>query len=76
MKKSAYILLALLLSACSEDTTLDIAGMFSPNGEVVNTRFEQSMAYNDSVGDIHLDMHADNYTIYVCSDSHLSLIHI
>lgn len=72
MKKSAYILLALLLSACSEDSTLDIAGMFSPNGEVVNPRFEQSMAYNDSVGDIHLDMHADNYTIYVCSDSHIT----
>ena len=76
MKKIQYILttaLALLVSACaSDDTTLDIAGMFSPNGEVVETRFKQSMAYNDSVGEIHLDMGADNYTIYVCSDSHIT----
>ena len=76
MKKIQYILttaLALLVSACaSDDSTLDIAGMFSPNGEVVETRFKQSMAYNDSVGEIHLNMGADNYTIYVCSDSHIT----
>ena len=76
MKKIQYILttaLALLVSACaSDDSTLDIAGMFSPNGEVVDTRFKQSMAYNDSVGEIHLNMGADNYTIYVCSDSHIT----
>ena len=76
MKKIQYIfttIFALLFSACaSDDSTLDIAGMFSPNGEVVDTRFKQSMAYNDSVGEIHLNMGADNYTIYVCSDSHIT----
>lgn len=66
-------LIAIGLTSCaSDDATLDIAGMFSPNGEVVGTRFSQSMAYNDSVGEIHLDMHADNYTIYVCADSHVT----
>ena len=73
MKKNyLYIAAALLLSACSEDSTHDIVGMFSPNGEVVNTRFEQSMAYNQSRGVISLDMGADEYMVYVCTDSHIT----
>lgn len=46
--------------------------MFSNNGEPVNTRFEQSMAYNDSVGEIHLNMASDEYVIYMCTDSHIT----
>ena len=73
MKKIYVIALTVLMASCaSEDSTLDIAGMFSPNGEVVGTRFAQSMAYNDSVGEIHLDMLADDYAVYVCTDSHIT----
>ena len=73
MKKNfLYIAAALLLTACSENSTLDMAGMFSPNGEVVNTRFEQSMAYNQTRGEISLNMGADDYVIYVCTDSHIT----
>ena len=73
MKKHLfYIAITCGLMACSEDSTLDMAGMFSPNGETVNTRFEQSMAYNDSVGEIHLNMGSDTYTIYACTDSHVT----
>ena len=73
MKKNfLYIAAALLLTACSENSTLDMAGMFSPNGEVVNTRFEQSMAYNEQAGEIHVDMGADEYTVFVCADSHIT----
>lgn len=73
MKKIYFIALAVLLASCAnEDSTLDMAGMFSPNGETVQTRFAQSMAYNDSVGETHLDMHADDYVIYVCTDSHIT----
>ena len=73
MKKNYLcIAAALLLCACGEDSTLDIAGMFSPNGEVVDTRFEQSMAYNQSRGKISLDMGADEYMVYVCTDSHIT----
>ena len=74
MNKSTLILVsALLLSACaSEDSTLDMKGMFSPNGEVVNTRFAQSMMYNAERGEIHLDMKSDTYTMYVCTDSHIT----
>lgn len=73
MKRSfIYILVAILFAACSEDSTLDMLGMFSPQGETVNTRFEQSKAYNDSVEEQHLDMQSDTYTIWVCSDSHIT----
>ena len=61
-----------LLSSCSEESTLDMKGMFSPNGEVVNTRFKQSMDYNETRPEIHLDMQSDDYTIYMCSDSHIT----
>ena len=64
--------LCILTSCANEDSTLDMAGMFSPNGEVVNTRFEQSQAYNATAGEIHLDMGSDNYIIYTCSDSHIT----
>jgi len=74
MKKQLfYIVLALMFAACAnEDSTLDIKGMFSPQGETVNTRFEQSMAYNMTKAPIRIDMHQDDYTIYVCSDSHIT----
>ena len=73
MKKHfLYIAIAALLTACSEDATLDVAGMFSPNGPTVQTRFEQSVAYNATRGEIHLEMGADDYTIYLCSDSHIT----
>ena len=73
MKKSILYIAILTLSACAnENSTLDMKGMFSNNGEPVNTRFEQSMAYNDSVGEIHLDMASDEYVIYMCTDSHIT----
>ena len=68
-----YLALAMIFVACgNEDSTLDMMGMFSSNGEPVNTRFEQSMAYNDSIGEIHIAMPAANYTMYVCTDSHIT----
>ena len=64
--------IAFVFTACSEDFPLDLAGMFSPQGETIDTRFAQSMSYNDSVGEIHLNMQQNNYTIYLCSDSHIT----
>lgn len=73
MKKHIlYIALAVMLTACSDDMTLDLLGMFSPNGEVVNERYEQSMAYNATKGEIHLNMGSDDYMVYVCTDSHIT----
>ncbi|MBO7458758.1 MAG: metallophosphoesterase [Paludibacteraceae bacterium] len=74
MKKTIYyIAMALVLAACAnEESTLDMKGMFSPNGETVNARFEQSMAYNEFAGEIHMNMGTDDYTVYVCTDSHIT----
>ena len=63
----------LLFAACAnEDSTLDMKGMFSPNGETIDARFDQSLAYNALRGEIHMDMQSDDYLIYVCTDSHIT----
>ena len=73
MKKHfLYIALAVLMTACSDDFTLDLKGMFSSNGEPVNVRFAQSMTYNNDKGEMHLDMGSDEYMVYVCTDSHIT----
>ena len=74
MKKSFCIIASvLLLAACAnENSTLDMKGMFSPNGPTIDTRFAQSLAYNATRGEIHMDMQSDDYTIYLCSDSHIT----
>ena len=77
MKRIYYFVLALgslfLVSSCAnEDSTLDMKGMFSPNGETISARFEQSMAYNQMVGELHLDMASDTYAVWVCTDSHIT----
>ena len=73
MKKHIlYIALAVIMTACSDDMTLDLLGMFSPNGEVVDVRYDQSMAYNATQGEIHLNMGSDDYMMYVCTDSHIT----
>lgn len=74
MKKSICIIASVLLfAACAnENSTLDMKGMFSPNGETIDARIEQSLAYNAVRGEIHMDMQADDYTIYVCTDSHIT----
>ena len=75
MKKYSIVLAlgAFLFTACNnEEATLDVLGMFSSQGPTVNTRFEQSLAYNDSVGEMHFDMGQDVYDVYVCADSHIT----
>ena len=72
MKKILYLIPALLLIACSKESTLDVAGLISPQGPIADTRFAQSKTYNDSVGEMHLNMGQDDYTIYVCTDSHIT----
>ena len=73
MKKHfLYIALAVLMTACSDDSTLDLKGMFSSNGEPVDVRFAQSMTYNNDKGEMHLDMGSDEYMVYVCTDSHIT----
>ena len=71
--KSYIVLLSFVLASCSNpDSTLDLKGMFSPNGPTVQTRFAESMAYNKTRGEMHINMASDNYQIYVCTDSHIT----
>lgn len=73
MKKILYILIVLAFCACAnEDSRLDIAGLFSPNGPTVATRFAESQAYNATRGEIHIDLPQPDYRIYVCADSHVT----
>ena len=61
-----------VMSSCGPDATLDVLGMFSPNGETVNTRFKQSEEYNAQAGVTHVNMQSDDYMIYVCTDTHIT----
>lgn len=80
MKKVSTIAISVLCllsivfcpSCSNEDSTLDMKGMFSPNGPTISTRFAQSMDYNDGVGEMHINMAQDNYSIFVCTDSHIT----
>ena len=72
-KIALFVLCTLFLCACvNENSTLDMKGMFSPNGPTNAVRFAESMEYNNQVGEIHLDMQSDNYVVYACSDSHIT----
>jgi len=64
-----YILLfpVLFLTGCDQDTMTIFAGK-APS---VDTRFEQSMVYNNQFGYTTLTVRDDEYRIYVCTDTHI-----
>ena len=51
-----------------------MAGMLNGSSPEVNTRFEQSMAYNDSVGIPAVVVPSADYRVYVCTDSHIDSV--
>lgn len=50
--------------------SVDFSGMIAPTGDVVNTRFEKSMALGDGGSVACIDA-AESYLFYVCSDPHV-----
>ena len=62
----------ILLSSCNPN--YDMAGMLNGSSPEVSTRFEQSMAYNDSVGIPAVVVPSADYRVYVCTDSHIDSI--
>ena len=64
--------LLLLLPSCNPN--YDMAGMLNGSSPEVSTRFEQSMAYNDSVGIPAVVVPSADYRVYVCTDSHIDSI--
>ena len=62
----------ILLSSCNPN--YDLAGFLNGTSPEVSTRFEQSMAYNDSVGIPAVVVPSADYRVYVCTDSHIDSI--
>ena len=60
--------LALLLAGCNR---VELSGFIMPTGEVVNSRFEQSMALHGSTPVATLQAE-EEYLFYVCTDPHIS----
>ena len=67
-----YVAFVILLSSCNPN--YDMAGMLNGTSPEVSTRFEQSMAYNDSVGVPAVVVPSADYRVYVCTDSHIDSI--
>ncbi|MGM9810031.1 MAG: metallophosphoesterase family protein [Paludibacteraceae bacterium] len=62
----------IIFSSCNPN--YDMAGMFNGSSPEVSTRFEQSMAYNDSVGIPAVVVPSADYRVYVCTDSHIDSV--
>ena len=67
-----YVAFVILLPSCNPN--YDMAGMLNGSSPEVSTRFEQSMAYNDSVGIPAVVVPSADYCVYVCTDSHIDSI--
>ena len=70
--KFTNLLLLLLLPSCNPN--YDLAGFLNGTSPKVSTRFEQSIAYNDSVGVPAVIVPSADYRVYVCTDSHIDSI--
>ena len=64
--------LLLLLPSCNPN--YDLAGFLNGTSPEVCKRFEQSIAYNDSVGVPAVVVPSADYRVYVCTDSHIDSI--
>ncbi|MDY4514663.1 MAG: metallophosphoesterase [Paludibacteraceae bacterium] len=70
--KFTNLLLLLLLPSCNPN--YDLAGFLNGTSPEVCKRFEQSIAYNDSVGVPAVIVPSADYRVYVCTDSHIDSI--
>ncbi len=79
MKKNIQICLGSLLlvlgsifTACGPDARLDMVGMFAGTSPTIDKRFEVSQKYNQQTGFATLQAPADDYHVYVCTDTHIT----
>ena len=71
MKKLLYIFaVGLLLTACGE-SNLDVVGMVASSSDHANSRFAQSMLYNQQHGVDTVHVADNEYHFYVMTDSHV-----
>lgn len=69
---SICLLTTILLTACGPDARLDIAGMFHGSSPTIDKRIKESMAYNKKNGYATLQATAEEYHVYVCTDTHIT----
>lgn len=72
MKKniSLWILACgVIFAACER---LDMVGMFAGSSPTIDQRWEESMAYNQGAGFDTLYAVAEDYHLYVCTDTHIT----
>lgn len=65
-------LLTMTFTACGSDARLDMVGMFAGTSPTIDERFEESKKYNDSHPFVTLQAPADEYHVYVCTDTHVT----
>ncbi len=70
MKKISILFLPLflLLAGCDENS----GALFDSSAPTVDDRFIQSMDYNNRYGYAEINAQDDEYTIYVCTDTHVA----
>lgn len=65
-------ILTIVLIACGPDARLDMAGMFCGSSPIIDKRVEESMRYNEQHGYHTLQAPAEQYHVYVCTDTHIA----
>lgn len=63
----ALLVVTVLLASCD---AFDIRGLVAPTGDVVDSRFEQSMLFNGGEAAAVVEA-GETYTFYVCADPHI-----
>ena len=58
-----------IFAACER---LDMVGMFAGSSPTIDERWKESMAYNQEAGFDTLYAVAENYHLYVCTDTHIT----
>lgn len=72
MKKNIglwILVCGVIFAACER---LDMVGMFAGSSPTIDERWEESMAYNQEAGFDTLYAVAEDYHLYVCTDTHIT----
>lgn len=69
---SLLFVLSIILTACGPDARLDMVGMFAGSSPKIDDRFTESQVYNNQHGFCILQAPAEDYHVYVCTDTHIT----
>ena len=69
---SLLFVLTIILTACGPDARLDMVGMFAGTSPKIDERFTESQVYNKQHGFSTIQAPAEDYRVYVCTDTHIT----